>query len=48
MDVTGSQLGLSYKAQFGFQGVDSAPSREGRSPCIGLLCRLVQWAILVR
>jgi transposase-like protein len=35
------------KAQFGFQGVDSAPSREGRSPGIGLLCRLVQWAILV-
>jgi hypothetical protein len=29
------------KAQFGFQGVDSAPSCEGRSSCIGLLCHLV-------
>jgi hypothetical protein len=35
-------------AQIGFQGVDSAPPRESRSPCIGLLCRLLQWAILTR
>src|SRR5262245_57174496 len=33
---------IYFMAQFGFQGVDSAPSREGRSPCRGLLCRLVQ------
>jgi hypothetical protein len=39
---------VKEKAQFGFQGDDSAPSRESRSPWSGLLCRLVQWAILAR